>query len=212
METKYKEVITKFNDSLQEGLKALYEVYGKHLYQFSLRNWGLNEDEGYDILYKTLETVGKVIARYEFSSEKHFTNWLFKIQKNNILMFVRAKAAREEIVFSSDEWEKEAVETELELEHPDFAEHVITSLPANQLYEENTTTSPLFSAMEKALQLISETDRDILLLRMNNYTYDEIASMLGIDNKQLKVKFLRAKAKVQKITMDILKKISNESE
>lgn len=74
-----------------------------------------------------------------------------------------------------------------------------------ELYEEGNTSSPLFNALEKALLMIDETDRDIVLLRMNNYSYEDIASMLGIENNQLKVKFLRAKAKIEKKTMDIMK-------
>lgn len=210
MEAKHTEVIEQFKIGLKEGLTILYEAYGKHLYQFSLKNWNLDEDECYDILYKTLETVGKVISRYEFSSEKHFTNWLFKIHKNNTLMFVRAKNAKEEIVYTTSDWQEESSVEEYDGDALDFNDHVITHLPIAQVYEDNNAGSPLFIALEKALQMIGETERDILLLRMNNYTYEDIAAMLGIDNKQLKVKFLRAKAKIQKLTMDILKETSNE--
>ena len=66
-------------------------------------------------------------------------------------------------------------------------------------------------AMQKALQQISDLERELLLLRMNNYTYDEIAAMLGIENHQLKVKFNRAKAKVEKKTLEILKESYNET-
>jgi len=210
MEAKHIEVLTQFKIGLKEGLTVLYEAYGKHLYQFSMKNWSLDEDESYDILYKTLETVGKVIGRYEFTSEKHFTNWLFKIHKNNTLMAVRAKNAKEEILYVSSDWQEEIATEEYEGFSVNFDDHEIAKIPATQVYEENNAGSPLFSALEKALQMIDETERDILLLRMNNYTYDDIAAMLSIDNKQLKVKFLRAKAKVQKMTMNILKEISNE--
>lgn len=210
MEARHIEVIAQFKKGLKEGLTVLYEAYGKHLYQFSMRNWSLDEDESYDILYKTLETVGKVIGRYEFSSEKHFTNWLFKIHKNNTLMAVRAKNAKEEIVYVTSDWQEEIAPEEYEGFSVDFNDHEIVNIPAAQLYDEHHAGSPLFTSLEKALQMIDETERDILLLRMNNYTYEDIATMLAIDNKQLKVKFLRAKAKVQKITMNLLKETSNE--
>ncbi len=44
-----------------------------------------------------MDTVGKVITRYEFTSENHFGNWLFKIHKNNILQFLRSKKSKEKI-------------------------------------------------------------------------------------------------------------------
>jgi RNA polymerase sigma factor (sigma-70 family) len=210
MEAKHIQVIAQFKVSLKEGLTVLYEAYGKHLYQFSMKNWSLDDDESYDILYKTLETVGKVIDRYEFTSEKHFTNWLFKIHKNNTLMAVRAKMAKEEIVYVTSDWQEEIEPEEYEGFSVNFDDHEIANIPSTQVYEEHNAGSPLFMALEKALQMIEETDRDILLLRMNNYTYEDIAVMLAIDNKQLKVKFSRAKAKVQKITMNLLKETSNE--
>lgn len=210
MEAKHIEVIEQFNSSLKEGLTVLYEAYGKHLYQFSLKNWNLDEDESYDVLYKTLETVGKVINRYEFTSEKHFTNWLFKIHKNNILMFVRAKNTKEEVAYTTTDWIEESSVDEYDGVEYDFDSKIVHELSTEQVYEEESTGSSLFTALEKALQMIGETERDVLLLRMNNYSYEEIAIMLGVDDKQLKVKFLRAKAKVQKLTMDILKETSNE--
>lgn len=205
MEAKHLQVITKFQTDLREGLSLLYECYGKSLYQFSSRNWNLDEDECYEVLYKTLETVGKVIARQEFSSEKHFTNWLFKIHKNNTLMFVRSKRAKEEVEFKTVDWQEEYLEAEEDNGSVNFEEASFLPASSGQLYEESNTVNPLFNAMEKALQSINEIDRDILLLRMNNYSYEDIAAMLGIENNQLKVRFLRAKGKVEKKTMDIFK-------
>lgn len=210
MEAKHIEVIAQFKIGLNKGLTVLYEAYGKHLYQFSMKNWGLDEDECYEILYKTLETVGKVIARYDFINEKHFTNWLFKIHKNNTLMFVRSKNSKQEIVYTIAEWHEEKSEEESDDAAFNYKENEIINLPASQVYDDDSIGSPLFVALERALQRIDEGDKDILLLRMNNYSYDDIAEMLGIENNQLKVKFLRAKAKVQKMTMEILNEISHE--
>ena len=53
--------------------------------------------------------------------------------------------------------------------------------------------------------LLNDVERELVLLRMSNYSYDEIAKMLGIENNQLKVKFNRAKAKIEKKTLELLK-------
>ncbi|MCR8561972.1 sigma-70 family RNA polymerase sigma factor [Mucilaginibacter sp. BJC16-A38] len=204
MEAKHLQVISKFQSDLRDGLALLYDFYGKSLYQYSLRNWELDEDEAYDILYKTLETVGKVISRYEFSTEKHFTNWLFKIHKNNNLMFVRARMAKEEIEFKTVDWQQEYNEADDENEPMEFTDQFIEN-HGGELYDEGNAPNQLFAALEKALLTINDTDRDIVLLRMNNYSYEDIASMLGIENNQLKVRFLRTKAKIEKKTMDIIK-------
>jgi RNA polymerase sigma factor (sigma-70 family) len=207
---KYLEVISKFKTSLSEGLTALYERYGKYLYGYTLKNWQLDEDESYDILYKTMEAVGKVILRYEFSSDNHFSNWLFKIHKNNILQFVRAKKSREHIIISYNDWKQEANELENDTFLIDEFEQVIEKINGVDPYTDNSKSNPLMFAMQKALQSVSDLERDLLLLRMNNYSYDEIAVMLGIENNQLKVKFNRAKAKVQKKTLEILKDTNHE--
>lgn len=204
MEAKHLQIISKFKSNLREGLAILYDFYSKSLYQYSVRNWNLDEDEAYDILYKTLETVGKVIGRYEFSTEKHFSNWLFKIHKNNNLMFVRSKLAKEEIEFKTVDWQQEYQEADEDHDPIDFNENPIAG-QSEELYGSTSSTNPLFNALEKALLMINETDRDIVLLRMNNYSYEDIANMLGIENNQLKVRFLRAKAKIEKKTMQIIK-------
>jgi RNA polymerase sigma-70 factor (ECF subfamily) len=205
MEAKYLQVIAKYQEDLKRGLSLLYELYGRSLYQYSLKNWALDEEECYEVLYKTLETVGKVILRNEFDSERHFQNWLFKIHRNNTLMAVRAKMAKEQIEFKLVDWQDEFAATEEDSEGLEFEHSPVLNMGSTEVYEEEASQSPLFLALEKALQEISETDRDILLLRMNNYSYDDIAAMLGIENNQLKVRFLRAKAKVEKKTLGIIK-------
>ena len=66
-------------------------------------------------------------------------------------------------------------------------------------------------ALQKALLQLPEQERDLVLLRANDYSYDAIAKMLKMENNQLKVKFHRAKAKVQKLTLSILNDNSNDN-
>ena len=210
---KYLTIISAFQEDLKKGLAILFETYGQTLYGFTINQWRLNEDESYDVLYKTLEIVGKVITRYEFSSENHFVNWLFKIHKNNILQLLRSKRSKEKLEFpvNFENWENEVKELENEdLNLQDF-KSTIDSLSIINPYENTQTTNHLMLAMQKALQQLDETERELLLLRMSNYSYEEIAGMLGIENSQLKVKFNRAKAKVEKKTLAILKDTYNET-
>lgn len=212
-QVKYLSVITAFQKDLKKGLATLFEGYGQSLYGFSRGQWHLDEDEGYDVLYKTLEIVGKVITRYEFSSENHFSNWLFKIHKNNILQFLRAKKRKEKLAIPIDikDWENEVHEMEdAGFDLQEF-KSVIDRLSSLNPYESTASHNHLMLSLQKGLQQLSETDRELLLLRMNNYSYDEIAKMLEIENNQLKVKFNRAKAKLEKLTLSILKDTYNET-
>jgi|GEM_PF-607537 len=211
MKVKYLDVISKFKQSLNEGLTVLYEGYGQHLFQFTINKWQLDEDEAYDTVYKTLEAVCKVIDRYQFDSENHFSNWLLKIHKNNILQLIRAKKAKDQIVFHYEDWMAEVVQYEDEAFDMSNYEPIVEKLNYNTPYKDSPLNNQLFFAMQKALMLVPDNDREILLLRMNNYTYEEISQMLGIPNISLKVKFNRAKAKVQKKTLEILKDSNHET-
>lgn len=201
----YLNIISLFQENLKKGVAALFNDYGQPLYGYSVRHWHLNEDDAYDTLYKTLEIVGKVIGRYEFSSEAHFKNWIFKIHRNNILQLLRSKKTKEIEIrsFTYSDWESEVKALENEaFEISDYKYQIETLENSTNLY---------MIAIDKALQQISEVEKEILLLRMSNYSYDEIAKMLKMENNQLKVKFNRAKAKVEKKTLEILKEMNHES-
>jgi RNA polymerase sigma factor (sigma-70 family) len=210
---KYQDILSLFQQDLNKGLAALFECYGRQLYGFSVTHFHLDEDESYDVLYKTLETVGKVITRYEFTSDKHFDNWLFKIHKNNVLQLIRAKKSKQEeiLVDNYKSWEKEAIELNDEELKIESFKPVIEKISSFNAYEVSPTHNQLMSAMQKALQRLSNLERELLMLRMSNYSYDEIAKMLGVENNQLKVKFNRAKAKVEKRMLEILKDNYNET-
>ncbi len=210
---KYQKVISGFQTSTNEGLKTLFEGYGQKLFGFSVTHFHIDEDEGYDVLYKTIETVGKVITRYDFSSENHFANWLFKIHKNNILQLLRSKKSKEQEFQTVDlsDWENEVKELEDDDFELDIFKPVIEQISSINPYDSSSKNNKLFLAMQKALQQLNEVERELLLLRMNNYSYDEIATMLNIENNQLKVKFIRAKAKLQKKTLELLNDTYNET-
>lgn len=221
MTLKHTGIISAFAEDLKKGLALLFENYGQALYGYSVDRWHLDEDEAYDVLYKTLETVGKVINRYEFSSDGHFSNWLLKIQKNNILQLLRDKRRKglKMTAVGFDQWEKEWQELETQADgsidgspgelslYKDILERVSQVDPYTSSPEQNY----LMMSMQKALLNLNETDRELLLLRMNDYGYEEIARMLGIENNQLKVRFSRAKAKLEKQTLTILKETYHET-
>ncbi|HNP94376.1 MAG TPA: sigma-70 family RNA polymerase sigma factor [Cyclobacteriaceae bacterium] len=212
-QVKYQQVISGFQATNNEGLKVLFEGYGQQLFGFSVTHFHIDEDEGYEVLYKTMETVGKVITRYDFSSESHFANWLFKIHKNNVLQLLRRKRSKEQEfqVVDLNDWEKEAKELEEYEFKLEFFKPVVEQISSINPYDNTSKTNKLFLAMQKGLQQLSEVERELLLLRMNNYSYDEIAAMLNIENNQLKVKFLRAKAKLEKKTLELLNNTPNET-
>lgn len=198
--------------ALEKAIAKLFQAYGQKLYGWSVVHFQLEEDEGLDVLYKTLLAVGKVIAKNTFLSEEHFKNWLFKIHKNNVLQLLRVKKAAEKRTAegSFEAWEAEALESGISREEMESYKPVIAKLEGVNFFETSLHRKQLMAAMEKALLSLRDDDRELLLLRMTGYEYPEIAEMLGLPDKQLKVKFLRAKAKVEKKTLEIFKKNGNE--
>lgn len=204
----YNQILTSFQSGLKEGLTVLFNGYGQALYGYCREQWKLSEDESYDVVYKTIETVGKVINRYAFTSERHFQNWIFKIHKNNLLQYLRSKKAKEEnlslITFS--DWANEAKEDGDAVIPLEKYRESIENLSAKSLFEEGKSAeNPLLDSLQRSLQMLSDQERDLVLLRMSDYSYEQIASMLGLDSSGLRVRFLRIKNKLRQLTLQNLK-------
>ncbi len=65
------------------------------------------------------------------------------------------------------------------------------------LYQDNKHEK--LELLTKVLDMLEQSDKDLLLLRAQNFSYEEIAKLLGIENNQLKVKHHRAKGKLLKL-------------
>jgi DNA-directed RNA polymerase specialized sigma24 family protein len=65
-------------------------------------------------------------------------------------------------------------------------------------FKEDTESKNLIR-LQKALSQLENLDRDLLLLKVQNFTYDEIAKLLNIENSHLKVSLFRAKQKLIKL-------------
>jgi RNA polymerase sigma factor (sigma-70 family) len=63
--------------------------------------------------------------------------------------------------------------------------------------------TPILQAISQALDKLKPIERDLLMLKVQNYSYDEIAKLLSIENNQLKVKHHRAKNKLVKLLKEI---------
>ena len=53
--------------------------------------------------------------------------------------------------------------------------------------------------LQVALSKLEPVEKDLLLLKANGFSYEQIADMLNIENNQLKVKHHRAKKKLIKL-------------
>lgn len=184
----FKEIISLIREKSPTGLQRLYECYGSKFYSYCIVRWKLSEDDAWDVIYRTLETVVLKGAEYDFESDQHFNNFLFKILVN----FLRQQYRRKQ----TNETELEFVDLSDEFHTPIAIKARANQDAIEEYYRTESVDSPLLTAMKSALDTFEPLDKDLLLLRAQNYSYDEIAKLLDIENNQLKVKHHRAKQKL----------------
>src|SRR4051812_25605961 len=73
------DIASKIKEKDTDAIALLYNRYGKKLFGYARIKWKLNEDDSWEIVYKTLFKVIKVIDNYQFDDENKFVGFLFKI-------------------------------------------------------------------------------------------------------------------------------------
>lgn len=200
----FQEIINLIDEKNPKGWENLFLQYGQKFYGFAIVNWKFSEDEAWDIIHQTLETIILKIGEYEIKSQAHFDNLLFKIFTNFLRQYYRKKKRIEEdfqliplkemeLSISDSEDEFNLTEATILFDKEFFKEY----------YESEETDNPKLKELEFALDKLDPLEKDLLLLKANGFTYDQIAEMLQIENNQLKVKHHRAKQKLIKLLQTI---------
>ena len=183
----------------KEGLARIYTLYGKKLYGYAIRNWNLDEDDAWDMVYKTLYKVADVHEKYDFDSEKKFASFLFKIFMNYLRNLYRDKKRMAESVsftpvdmVAMDGGQALAGRTEMETKKK------LISTYTSEEYGEPHSENPLMTKLKQELDTLDEWQRILLLMRCQDIPYQEIARYVDKPAKQLKVYYLRLKEKLIK--------------
>lgn len=174
----------------ESALEMLYEQYGKKFYSYCIRRWRLDEDQAWEVVYKTLETLVVKGGGYTFASHKDFESFMFKVLINFLRQWYRRQnASRSNEVVLVDFNEGEQEQSSLL--------KAMNSVSLRQFLEEDPALeNPNLKALSNALEKMDPTDADLLLLRAQNYSYDQISLFLKTDTSHLKVKHHRAKQKL----------------
>lgn len=192
----YQDIIELLKNKNQDALEALYQKYAAKFYSYAITKWHLDEDEAWDVIYKTLETLVLKLPDYNFASQQLFDAFLYKVFTNFIRQRFREKRGK----------------LKSSVEFVDIDAEFNVSKQINQqafigYYQSDAVENPQLELLNTALESLDPQDRDILLLKAQNYTYEEIAELLKIENEHLKVKHHRAKTKLIKILTET--KITN---
>lgn len=194
----YKQILELIKSKEPKGYEALYLLYANKLFGYAVNKWLFSEDDAMNVVYQTLETLVLKISNYEFESKAHFENFIYKVFTNFLRQqFRQNRKKQQEISFAT----LSEIELDSQGESHDFYK-IEPSFSVNafdEYYQTEASDNPKLILLEMALEKLDKSDKEILLLRAQNFSYDEIAAMLGIENNQLKVKHHRAKSRLLKI-------------
>lgn len=186
----YTEIQNLILNDKNKGLETIYQQYGGKWYNYAMKSWKMSEDDSWDVIYHTFNDILTNIHNYQIESQSHFENILFKIFINNLKKFYNKQKLKDEKInfVSLDDLDEKKDNESLEIEDSTFDDFFREDIESNNLRR-----------LQKALSQLENLERDLLLLKVQNFTYEEIAKLLNIENNHLKVNLFRAKQKLIKI-------------
>ena len=113
-------------------------------------------------------------SRDNFNSESSWSTWVYRISLNVCLTLLKKKKNNHQY-FASD-----SLPAEISEESKAFADE-----PLNQLYD--------------AIKHLSEIDRGVILLYLEEKTYQEIADIIGTNANNIGVRIKRIKERLKKV-------------
>ncbi|NUO80952.1 sigma-70 family RNA polymerase sigma factor [candidate division KSB1 bacterium] len=158
------------------AFQQLFELYKTPVYNFVVRMIGRREDaedvvqEVFVKLYHKLGTLRE---------PKYFTTWLFSIAKNEAINYARKHRRKEMLAL-------EPVESETRAPFTDNAASNVEQI----LIEEE-----MDDLLQNALAAVPEVNRAAFILGvLEEYSYKEVADMLGCTENNVKSRVFRARA------------------
>ena len=163
-----------------DAFEALVTEYEKNVYNLALKMTGNTEDAA-DLSQETFIKAFHSLGCFRGVSK--FSVWLYRIVSNVCLDFLRRRSRRQTVSLSMEDEDGE--ETQLDI--PDERQ------TPELLLEKRMTRE----AVRRGLAQLPPEPRQILLLReIQGLSYEEIASVLGIESGTVKSRIFRARKKL----------------
>lgn len=193
-QTVYTDILSKIAERNSSGIEALYRQYSKQFLGYVRTQWKFDEDAAWDVIYQTLEALVLKLPSYTFNSQVEFDRLVFKFFLNFVRQHYRKHQSKREIQWVSLNDSQGSNDFEFDEKDNDiFIETV------HEFCDSDEVMNPNLEKLEQCLEQLNTIDRELLLLRTRDYSYEQIAKMLKIENNQLNVKYLRAKQKLIKL-------------
>jgi RNA polymerase sigma-70 factor, ECF subfamily len=134
------------------------------------------DEAGKEDLYQ--EIVIQLWKSYSsFRGESKFSTWMYRIALNTAISDLRKQTRR------------------VQLQFPEF-------VPRDLADETDKTKEEQLKQMYAAIQQLSEVEKAVVMLYLEDKTYEEMEEVLGISNGNLRVKMNRIKDKLRTITKE----------
>jgi RNA polymerase sigma-70 factor (ECF subfamily) len=133
-----------------------------------------NEADRQDLYQEILFRVWQAYPK--FRGDAKFSTWLYQVALNTAFGYVRQN--KKLIVAST-------------------ADGV---LPDISFAEKDETEQEQIQLLHKAISQLNEVERAVVMLYLDNKTYEEMETIMGIPNGTLRVKMNRIKEKLKKLT------------
>lgn len=161
----------------KQFLTDLYNRFGRKLYSYARHTWKVNEDDAWDLIYKTLYKVVESHKNYTFENEEKFGGFIFRIFINLLRNHYRDNKSKMEGIVSSG---------------MELAENIAIA-PGDSKEELTDHTNPKLLQLKMVLDGMEDWQRILLLMRSDGRSYADIAQYVNKPEEQLKVYYQRLK-------------------
>lgn len=166
-----KETYSLLSNANNEVVKSLYELYAKKLLAYTSKNYTIDKDDAWAIVYKTIYKIADVQSNYTFENEQKKSAFIFKTHINFLRNYFR----------DNKSFEKNNQEVEL---HDNFTDKEPETNPTQNL--------PL-TILQQELEKLEDWQRILLLMRGQDMPYSKISEFVKKPENQLKVYYARLK-------------------
>jgi RNA polymerase sigma factor (sigma-70 family) len=126
-------------------------------------------DERQDVFQEIIYQLWK--SYQSFKGDSKFSTWMYKVALNTAMLHIRSK--------------KRIVQNE------SLSDILV------EIAEENNSTKDDMRILYAAINTLNDLDKAIILLYLEEYSYEEIAVMVGISKTNVSVRLVRIKKKLE---------------
>ena len=175
------------------AFESLVMHYQGQIYRLCFRMTG-NSEDAQDMTQEAFLKAWKNLSTFQFDSA--FSTWLYRLASNCCLDLLRSMKRKPTVSLTAETEDEEGEIIDVADDAPSPEEEAIVSQERDDL--------------RKALALLDDEQRQILILRVvNDLSYTEIAEVLNIKEGTVKSRLSRARDNLRKKLDEIGNKIKN---